>query len=286
MDDHEIEHIEIDLFLEGVYRRYGYDFRNYARASVQRRMRRLMEMTGHKSAIAMLPDMLRDRTFLVKTVDALSINVTEMFRDPLFFLTLRQIVIPYLRTFPFIKVWHAGCSSGEEVYSLAILFQEEGLYDRTTFFATDFNANTLEKAKSGIYPLDSMRAFTENYHVGGGKASLSDYFLADHDNVIIRNSLKTNITFAMHNLATDGVFGEMHLVLCRNVLIYFDRQLQSRVFRLFDDSLIHGGMLALGSKESLKFDEIAPRYELIDAKWRLYKKLGHTSIDILWGSPP
>lgn len=285
MEDHEIEHIEIDLFLEGVFRRYGYDFRNYARASVQRRIRRLMEITGHKSVAAMIPPMLRDRAFLSQVVDALSINVTEMFRDPLFFLILRQTVIPYLKTYPFIKVWHAGCASGEEVYSLAILFKEEGLYDRTTFFATDFNATTLEKAKAGIYPLDSMRAFTENYQAGGGKESFSDYFLADYDSVIIQNSLKKNITFALHNLATDGVFGEMHLILCRNVLIYFDKHLQAQVLKLFDDSLIHGGVLALGSKESLQFDEIAERYDSIDAKWRLYKKLGHTSVNMLWGSP-
>jgi len=284
MEDHEIEHIEIDLFLEGVFRRYGYDFRNYARASVQRRIRRLMEMTGHGSVAAMIPPMLRDRAFLSHVVDALSINVTEMFRDPHFFQALRQTVIPYLKTYPFLKVWHAGCASGEEVYSLAILFKEEGLYDRTTFFATDFNAGTLEKAKAGIYTLDCMQAFTANYVGSGGKESFSDYFLADYDCVIVRNDLKKNITFAMHNLATDGVFGEMHLILCRNVLIYFDRKLQARVLKLFDDSLIHGGVLALGSKESLKFDIIADRYDVINSQWRLFKKLGHTSAQMLWGS--
>lgn len=285
MEEHEIEHIEIDLFLEGVFRRYGYDFRNYARASVQRRIRRLMETTGHKSVAAMLPPMLKDRAFLAHVVDALSINVTDMFRDPRFFLALRQTVIPYLKTYPFIKVWHAGCASGEEVYSLAILFKEEGLYDRTTFFATDFNAGTLEKAKAGIYSLDCMHAFSTNYLASGGRESFSDYFLADYDSAIIRNDLKKNITFAMHNLATDGVFGEMHLVLCRNVLIYFDRKLQARVLRLFDDSLIHGGVLALGSKESLQFDDIADRYGVIDSQWRLFKKLGHTSSKVLWGAP-
>lgn len=285
MEDHEIEHIEIDLFLEGVFRRYGYDFRNYARASVQRRIRRLMETTGHKSVAAMLPPMLKDRAFLSQVVDALSINVTDMFRDPRFFLALRQTVIPYLKTYPFIKVWHAGCASGEEVYSLAILFKEEGLYDRTTFFATDFNAGTLEKAKAGIYSLDCIHAFATNYTASGGKESFSDYFLADYDSAIIRNDLKKNITFAMHNLATDGVFGEMHLVLCRNVLIYFDRKLQARVLSLFDDSLIHGGVLALGSKESLQFDGIADRYGVIDSQWRLFKKLGHTSSKMLWGTP-
>lgn len=285
MEEHEIEHIEIDLFLEGVFRRYGYDFRNYARASVQRRIRRLMETTGHKSVAAMLPPMLKDRAFLAHVVDALSINVTDMFRDPRFFLALRQTVIPYLKTYPFIKVWHAGCASGEEVYSLAILFKEEGLYDRTTFFATDFNAGALEKAKSGIYSLDCMHAFSTNYLASGGRESFSDYFLADYDSAIIRNDLKKNITFAMHNLATDGVFGEMHLVLCRNVLIYFDRKLQARVLRLFDDSLIHGGVLALGSKESLQFDDITDRYGVIDSQWRLFKKLGHTSSKVLWGAP-
>lgn len=285
MEQHEIEHLEIDLLVEGIFRRYGYDFRNYARASLQRRMRRLMDSAGHASVIEMLPRVFSDRTFLAQVVDALSINVTDMFRDPPFFRVLRERVVPYLKTYPFIKVWHAGCASGEEVYSLAILFKEEGLYERTTFFATDFNAGTLEKAKAGIYPLESMKKFSANYLAAGGKAALSDFFHAEYGGVIIDNSLRKNITFALHNLATDGVFGEMHLILCRNVLIYFDTQLQNRAVSLFDESLVHGGILALGSKETLRFTELADLYDPLDGKWRLYKKTGQAFLAAPWGSP-
>lgn len=285
MEQHEQEQLEIDLFLDGVYRRYGFDFRNYARASLQRRIRGLMAATGHSRVIEMLPAVFSDRAFLARVVDALSINVTEMFRDPPFFLALREKVVPFLKTYPFIKVWHAGCATGEEVYSLAILFKEEGIYERTTFFATDFNAATLEKAKAGIYPLDTMKKFAGNYLAGGGKAALSDYFHAEYDSAIVDGSLKKNVTFAMHNLATDGVFGEMHLILCRNVLIYFDTQLQCRVAALFDDSLVHGGILALGSKESLRFTELADYYDTLDDKWRLYKKTSTAYQAAHWGTP-
>ena len=285
MEKHEIEHIEINLFLEAVFQRYGYDFRNYARASIQRRIRRLMETCGAANVGAMIPPVLHDEAFLAKVVDALSINVTEMFRDPPFFQALRTEVVPYLLTYPFIKVWHAGCATGEEVYSLAILFKEEGLYDRTTFFATDFNANIVEKAKAGIYPLESIKNFTANYQKAGGKAAFSSYFHAQYDNAIIDGALKKNITFALHNLATDGVFGEMHLILCRNVLIYFDTTLQSRVLGLFDDSLIHGGILALGSKETHSPAGLTDRYDPISAVWRLYKKISNCQLGAPWEHP-
>lgn len=272
MQQHEIEHIEINLFLEAIYQRYGYDFRQYARASIQRRIRRLLSSVGLDCVSAMLPALLHDPAFLPQVVDALSINVSEMFRDPAFFLALRREVVPYLRTYPFIKVWHAGCASGEEVYSLAILFKEEGLYERTTFFATDINAGTLSMAKAGIYPIDRIQTYTANYQKAGGKAAFSDYFHAQYDSAIMEGVLKKNITFAPHNLATDSVFGEMHLIICRNVLIYFDAALQARVLGLFDESLIHGGILALGSKETHNLPGLVNRYEPVSAKWRVFKK--------------
>ncbi len=272
MQKHELEHIEINLFLEAIFQRWGYDFRNYSRASIQRRIRRLLDELGTDSVSALIPEVLHSRTFLAQVVDALSIHVSEMFRDPPFFMALRVEVVPYLRTYPFLKVWHAGCAGGEEVYSLAILFKEEGLYDRTTFFATDFNANIVEKAKAGIYSLENLQGYTANYQKAGGNAAFSSYFHAEYGSAIIDGSLKKNITFALHNLATDGVFGEMHLIICRNVLIYFDAALQARVFSLFDDSLTHGGILAIGSKESHSPSGLTDCYEAINAKWRLFKK--------------
>lgn len=272
MDSADIEQLETNLFLEALHRRHGYDFRNYAQASMRRRVRRLMNKVGAQSVSAMMPALMRDEDFLPLTVETLSINVSEMFRDPEFFAALRKEVIPYLKTFPFIKIWHAGCAGGEEVNSLAILLKEEGFYDRTTIFATDLNQTALEQAKSGIYPLEAVMGFEADYLASGGKRAFSDYYLTRYGSAIMDAALRKNITFAPHNLATDGVFGEMHLILCRNVLIYFDRRLQNRVLRLFDESLVHGGILALGSKESLQGSESAPNYRPMNSKWRIYKK--------------
>jgi len=268
----DLEHLETNLFLEALFLRHGYDFRNYSQASIRRRVRKLMDTCGAASVGDMIPRILRDEAFLPLVVETLSVNVSEMFRDPEFFAVLRREVIPYLKTFPFIKIWHAGCGSGEEVYSLAILLREEGFYDRTTIFATDLNPVVLEQAKSGIYPLDAVKGYTANYQQAHGKTAFSDYYLARYDSAIMDSSLRENVTFAPHNLATDGVFGEMHLILCRNVLIYFDRALQNRVLRLFDESLVHGGILALGSKESLKGSEESASYLPVNAKWRIHKK--------------
>ena len=277
MDQADLEQLEATLFLEALHQRHGYDFRNYARASILRRVRRLMDKTGAASVSSMIPLLLHDAGFLPLVVETLSINVSEMFRDPEFFVLLRTEVIPYLKTFPFIKVWHAGCASGEEVYSLAMVLKEEGFYGRTTIFATDVNPMALERAKAGVYSLDAVKGFTANYQQAGGRAAFSDYYLARYGSAIMDASLRENVTFAPHNLATDGVFGEMHLILCRNVLIYFDRGLQNRVLRLFDESLAHGGVMALGSKESLRGSEVADRYLPMNTKWRIHKKIDGTA---------
>ena len=195
-----------------------------------------------------------------------------MFRDPEFYHTIREQVIPYLKTYPFIRIWHAGCATGEEVYSLAIVLKEEGFYDRATIFATDFNVEALEKARQAIYPLEAMQEFTANYQRAGGTRAFSDYYRTGYDAAILDAALKKNVTFANHNLVTDGVFSEVHLVLCRNVLIYFDKTLQNRVLGLFHDSLVHGGILALGSKESIQFSQVAEAYEPLSSKWKIYQK--------------
>ena len=268
----DTEKIEIDLFLEATYLRYGYDFRSYARASIRRRMRRILEKSGCSNVAEMIPKLLHDEKFAQSVVYEFSIPVTEMFRDPDFYLSIRKNIIPYLKTYPFIRVWHAGCASGEEVYSLAIILQEEGLYDRSTIFATDFNENVLEKAKEGIYALKDIRQYTINYQKAAGSRSFADYYHAQYESAIMNQSLKQNITFVSHNLVTDGVFGEMHLIFCRNVLIYFDKNLQNRVLGLFADSLTLGGFLCLGSKESMHFSTVAERFKIIDEKARIYQK--------------
>jgi chemotaxis protein methyltransferase CheR len=270
--DDEIEDIEIDLLLEAVFRRYGYDYRNYARASARRRIVHLLKKTGQKTVSEMIPRLLYDREFFADILSAFSITVTEMFRDPGFYRALREEVIPYLKTYPFIKVWHAGCATGEEVYSLAIFLKEEGFYDRSTIFATDINDAALARAKEGIYSLENMKQNSLNYQKAGGGASFSDYYQAHYDSIIMNQSLKKHITFANHNLVTDSSFGEMHLVFCRNVLIYFDRTLQNRVLRLFDDSLIHGGFLCLGTKETIQFSDVEAAFEQIDKRQTIYRK--------------
>ncbi len=268
----EIEKIEIDLFLDAIFKRYGYDFRHYAKASIGRRIRNLLKKTDFKQISEMIPKLLNDESFFDSIAYDFSITVTEMFRDPDFFLALREKVFPYLRTYPFMKIWHAGCATGEEVYSLAILLQEEGLYDHVTIYATDINNAALQKAKDGIYPLKDMRKFTANYQKSGGKNAFSDYYYAQYQSAIMEKSLKNNITFANHNLVTDGVFGEMNLILCRNVLIYFDKTLQARVHELFDDCLTRGGFLALGNKETLQFSNIEKKFKITDRKNKIFQK--------------
>jgi chemotaxis protein methyltransferase CheR len=268
----DLEQIEIDLFLEALNSCHGYDFRNYAQASVKRRVQHILGKSGCAKISEMIPKMLHDEAFAQMVIYEFSIAVTEMFRDPHFYSSVRQNVIPYLKTYPFIKIWHAGCATGEEVYSLAILLQEEGLYDRATIFATDFNETVLDKAREGIYALKDIRLYTANYQKAGGRRSFADYYHAQYDLAIMNQSLKQNITFANHNLVTDSVFGEMHLIFCRNVLIYFDRILQNRVLNLFADSLNRGGFLCLGTKETLEFSEISPGFKEIDNHGKIYQK--------------
>lgn len=272
MNKTEVEEIEIDLLLEALFRRYGYDFRHYAKASITRRIRHLLEKSGRSRISEMIPELLYDKSFFEKIVYDFSITVTEMFRDPGFYRAIREKVIPYLKTYPFIKIWHAGCATGEEVYSIAIVLKEEGLYDRATIFATDFNNAALAKGKEGIYSLENIKQYTLNYQDAGGTSSFSEYYHAQYDSVIMDQSLKKNITFANHNLVTDNTFSEMHLILCRNVLIYFNKTLQDRVLRLFHDSLIHGGFLCLGTKESRRFSDVTGDYKRIDNKQKIYQK--------------
>jgi len=268
----DTEKIEIDLLLEAIFRKYGYDFRNYARASIERRIRQFLPKSGCRSILEMVEKLLRDKPFFSRMVRDFSITVTEMFRDPHVYARLRQNIIPLLGTHPFIKIWHAGCASGEEAYSLAIILKEEGLYDRSTLFVTDFNDEALEKAKHGIYPIDRIKDATRNYIAGGGKTSFSEYYQAHYNSIAIDGALRKNMTFANYNLVTDGVFGEMQLILCRNVLIYFDRELQNRVLELFTESLCRGGFLCLGTKESLLFSSVCDQFDVVDDKAKIYKK--------------
>ncbi|MBN2232105.1 MAG: protein-glutamate O-methyltransferase CheR [Deltaproteobacteria bacterium] len=274
MDHDKIEIIEIDLLLEAVFRRYGYDFRSYARASMERRIRQFLSVTECSSVAELIPRVLHDEDFFSRLVRYFSISVTEMYRDPLVYRAIREKVVPLLRTWPHVKIWHAGCATGEEVYSLAILLKEEGIYQRATIYATDLNDKVLAQAREGVYSLDRIREATQNYQQAGGRASFSEYYHSRYDAAALDSSLRERITFANHNLAVDGAFGEMHLVFCRNVLIYFNRELQNRALGLFTESLVHGGFLCLGTKEDLRFSAVNDLYEVVDGKAKIYKKKG------------
>lgn len=268
----ENEKIEITLLLEAIFLKYGYDFRNYSIAHVRRRIRRRMALGDFESISALQHRVIYDDLFFHTILTDLSINVTEMFRDPSFFLAVRREVVPFLVTYPFVRVWHAGCATGEELYSMAILLKEEGLLDRVQFYATDFNDAVLQKAKEGIVQAKSLKEYTENYQLGGGCHSFADYYTAKYDWAILDSSLKEKVVFANHNLVTDQVFGEMQLIVCRNVLIYFSRELQNRVIRLFYESLCRGGILCLGSKESMRFSELSDKFERLLPNEQIYRK--------------
>jgi chemotaxis protein methyltransferase CheR len=272
MDDIEIQNIELQLLLQAIYLRYGYDFRSYAKASIKRRVQHRMLKDDFKSISAMQHQVLHNVAFFETLLLDLSINVTEMFRDPNFYLALRKKIVPSLKAFPFLKIWHAGCSTGEEVYSTAILLKEEGLYDRTQIYATDMNEVALKQARDGIFALKRLQQYTINYQKAGGRESFSDYYSAHYQHVVMDKSLKENILFSDHNLATDGVFGEMNLIMCRNVLIYFNRELQNRAFSLFLDSLCPNGFLCLGSKESIRLSDHADAFEDIVKEEKIYQK--------------
>ncbi|HKK10832.1 MAG TPA: protein-glutamate O-methyltransferase CheR [Bacteroidales bacterium] len=264
--------IEIKLFLEAIFLKYGYDFRNYSKAHLKRRILHRLNLTDVESISEMQYKVLHEPLFMKEVLKDFSINVTEMFRDPDFYLSLRNEVVPILRTYPFIKIWHAGCSTGEEVYSMAILLEEEGLLERTQIYATDYNHQVLEKAKAAIYSLDNIKEFQMNYQKSGGKRTLAEYYQKQEENFKFADYLRKRIVFSDHNLVLDNVFAEVHMVVCRNVLIYFNRELQSRVIKLFHESIITGGILALGNKETLDYSQFADAFEPLNKKQKIYLK--------------
>jgi chemotaxis protein methyltransferase CheR len=267
------EEIEIRLLLEALFQKYHFDFRGYAMASLKRRLKRARDDLGFATTSAMQDRLLRDSAMLPKLVGYLTVQVSEMFRDPGYFRTIRERVVPHLRTYPSLKVWIAGCSTGEELYSLVILFREEGLENRTLFYATDINQDALTKAESGVYGLDRIKMFTENHRQSGGKSSLSDYYTAAYGRASLSRSLRQRVVFSDHSLVTDASFGEMHLISCRNVLIYFDKALQNRVVGLFKDSLGRRAFLGIGAKESLRFTDYANAFAEFAKDERIYQKL-------------
>ena len=267
-----IEDIEIQLLLEAVFLRYHYDFRHYARASIKRRLLQARLHFGVSTITALQERILHDPDMMGQMLGFLTVQVSEMFRDPSYFRALREQVLPHLKTYPSLKVWIAGCSTGEEVYSMAILFKEEGLLDRTIIYATDINPHALAAAKAGIYPLDRIRKFTENHQKSGGRSSLSDYYTADYGRAVFDSSLRVNVVFSDHSLVSDAVFGEMQLISCRNVMIYFDRALQDRAVGLFKDSLSRNGFLGIGSKETLRFSRHADAFSDFVLPEKIYRR--------------
>jgi chemotaxis protein methyltransferase CheR len=269
----DLERIEIELLLEGIFRHYGFDFRSYAYASIRRRLWKRIEEEGLSNVSALQERVLHEPPLMEKLLLDLSINVTAMFRDPSFYVTFREHVVPLLRTYPFIRIWHAGCSTGEEVYSMAMLLREEGLYDRSRIYATDINEVVLARAKAGIFPLERMQEYTENYMRAGGKRSFSEYYTAKYGGALFDQSLTKNVVFSQHNLVTDRSFSEFNVILCRNVLIYFDKTLQSKVHSLFYDSLAMFGMLVLGSKETLRFMAHEECYQQLAPPEKIFRKV-------------
>ena len=270
----EIEDIEIELLLTGVARRYGFDFRNYAPQSLRRRIHRAIENEGVQTVSQLQERVLRCPAAMGRFIESVSVHATAMFRDPDFYRTLRTDVVPMLRTYPFVRVWHAGCASGEEVYSLAILLEEEGMYDRCRLYATDISDTLLNRAASGVFPLANMKSNTSNYQRAGGAHDFSVYYTADDRHALFRDSLRRNMVYSQHNLVSDGPFNEFNLILCRNVMIYFDHSLRQRVHRLFYDSLCRLGVLGLGNKETIDTTELAPRYRQLGGDARLFRKEG------------
>jgi chemotaxis protein methyltransferase CheR len=268
-----LEDIEIGLLLEGLYRAHGFDFREYSRASIKRRILELMRAEQLETISAFQNKLLHDAACLNRFLLGVAVHATAMFRDPSFYLTFRKRVVPLLRTYPTVQIWVAGCSTGEEVYSLAILLEEERLYPKCRIYATDISQAVLRKARDGIFPLAAMRDYTANYHQAGGTHDFSDYYTAQYDSVIFSAALRNNIVFSEHNLATDGSFNEFQVILCRNVMIYFNKDLQARVHNLLYDSLSMFGVFGLGNKESLKLTPRAAFYEHLNDNDKLYRKV-------------
>ncbi len=264
--------IELQVLMQAIYLKYSYDFRDYAWASVKRRVNYALTELDCSSISELQARVLHSPEAFTQLLQYLTIPTSEMFRDPAFFLALREQVVPFLRTYPSLKIWIAGCSTGEELYSMAILLKEEDLLERSIIYATDINHNSLESARRGIFPLERMQAYTTNYQQAGGRGSFSDYYTAAYGGALFDKSLSNNVTFADHSLATDHVFAETHLVCCRNVLIYFNHRLQERAVGLFHESLCHRGFLGLGSKESIEFTELAGQFEPLNKPLRLFRK--------------
>jgi chemotaxis protein methyltransferase CheR len=272
VSDDDLETVEVDLLLEGVYRQYGVDFREYARASITRRLWRRVYLEGLETLTGLLERLLHDPACFDRLRVDLSIRVTAMFRDPSFYRAFRTRVVPVLRTYPFVRVWNAGCSTGEETFSLAILLEEEGLAGRIRMYATDMNEAVLQQAAAGAFPLEKMRDYTQNYLAAGGNRAFSEYYVVDGSMVRFHPRLTEDVVFAQHNLVSDGPFNEFHVIVCRNVLIYFSPPLRDRVHGLLFDSLTHFGIRALGQRESVRFTPYADAYEELDEHERLYRK--------------
>lgn len=271
--DGELEKIETVLLLEGIYRRYGYDFRNYSYASIRRRIWHRIHLDGLSNVSSLLEQVMHDPDAFHRLLGDFFIPVTEMFRDPETFLVFRRTVAPLLRELPYLRIWHAGCSTGEEVHSMAIMLHEEGLLDKTRIYATDINESALQSAKDGIIPIDRMKQYTKNYQAAGGTRSFSDYYDSDQGTVILKPHLRRNIVFARHNLVTDSSFNEFHVILCRNVMIYFNNKLRDQVHKLIYESLALEGFLLVGGKESISFTPLADRYETCNDLNRIFRKI-------------
>lgn len=261
---------EINILLNDLFNLYGYDFNSYSKASLKRRVNRLFVLDKFRNFQEFREKINSDTNYIKRFIEEITVNVTEMFRDNLFYRELRRTVLPVLGTHPFIRIWHAGCSTGEEVYSVAILLKEAGLLQKSLIYATDINPGVLERAKSGIFPINLMKRYSENYISAGGLDDFSSYYTANYEGARFNQELRSKMIFSTHNLVSDGSFNEFHLIVCRNVLIYFDKELQDRVFELFDTSLSKLGYLALGSKETLKFSDIHDKYAQIGREkiWR------------------
>jgi chemotaxis protein methyltransferase CheR len=269
----DLEAIEVHLLTEGIYRHYGFDFRDYSLPSLRRRLWKRIYAEGLVTISGLQEKVLHDPSCMERLLLDLSINTTAMFRDPSFYLAFRQKIVPLLRTYPFVRIWHAGCSTGEEVYSMAILLQEEGLLERSRIYATDINEAVLQRAKDGIFPLNTMQENTANYIAAGGTGTFSKYYTARYDYALFRPSLRENIVFAQHNLVTDASFNHFNVIFCRNVLIYFNNQLQERVQQLFLNSLEMFGILGLGKKETIRYTNVSSNYEELDGEERLYRRI-------------
>ncbi|WP_299707799.1 protein-glutamate O-methyltransferase CheR [uncultured Pontibacter sp.] len=272
LENEELFEQEVEALIKEIHTQYGYDFSGYARASVYRRIKRFLGQKHLQSIEDLRKFLFTDSFFFENFLQEITVNVTEMFRDPTFYKSLRENVLPILSTYPFIKIWDAGCSTGEELFSLAILLEEEGLLGRSKIYATDINQKVLRQAKEGIFSASNMAGYTASYYAAGGKRDFADYYTSNYGNVKFNSSLIKNVVFYPHNLATDTSFNEFHLIVCRNVLIYFNRELQERVYRLFDESLVSLGYLALGKKETLSMSGISNSYDLVDKNNRIYRK--------------